>query len=790
MLCPGCRQTPGSAEDFNRNWLFHPGDAEQAADRDYDDARWRQLDLPHDWSIEGEFSEDHPTGPAGGGLPAGTGWYRKHFRLEAADNTKRIFVDFDGVYRNSEAWINGHYLGKRANGYISFGYELSPYVLFGDEKNILAVRVDNSLQPNSRWYTGSGIYRKVRLRKEDPVHMEKWGTVLRFPRITKDSARLEAEIALDYCGELPRGLELRTRIVDASGKKAGPVLRTAVGSGSIRLSHLITGPVLWSPEHPVLYTLHCALIRDGRTVDEKETHFGIRYYTFADDGSFLLNGEKLEIRGVNMHHDLGALGAAVNSRAIGRQLEILKGMGVNAIRTAHNPAAPELLDLCDRMGFLVMEEAFDVWRKKKMDFDYHMDFEANYERDLADMVRRDRNHPSIFAWSIGNEIREQFDSTGLELTCELASIVKAHDPTRPVTCALTETDPEKNYISRSGCLDLLGFNYKIHDWKHFPESFPGRQMIATENMSAYATRGHYDMPSDSARVWPRRSGEEIIGPNADFTVSAYDHVHAFWGSSHEATLREYHRHDFIPGIFIWSGFDFLGEPVPYEWPAKSSYYWVVDLAGFPKDVYYLYRSLWTGEPTLHLFPHWNWEEGREVDIWAYYNRADEVELYLNGRSLGKRQKKDSSYHVMWRVPFEAGSVRAVSRKDGKDVMERVIRTSGPGRHIRLSADRQAIMAGGEDLCFVTVSIHDGRGTPVPRADNLVRFSLEGPGSIAGVDNGYQASHESFKADVRRTFHGKCLVIVRPDHKAGTLTLSAESEGLESHSIKIKVKSRP
>ncbi|MBN2611486.1 MAG: DUF4982 domain-containing protein, partial [Bacteroidales bacterium] len=546
----------------------------------------------------------------------------------------------------------------------------------------------------------------------------------------------------------------------------------------------LDSPKLWSVDTPYLYNLKTEIYSDKRKTDEYDVPFGIRSFRFSAENGFFLNERPMKIRGVNLHHDLGALGAAVNIRAIERQLELMKGMGVNAIRTAHNPPAPEFLDLCDRMGFIVMAEAFDVWKKKKVKYDYHIDWNENHERDLRDMVLRDRNHPSVFIWSIGNEIREQFDSTGISIAKELVAIVKSVDTTRPVTCALTETNPSKNFIYQSDALDLLGFNYKIHEWQNFKENFPGQTMIATENMSVYSTRGHYDMPSDSVRYWPRKHGEEIIGANPDYTVSAYDMVCAYWGATHEETLNALSENKFVPGMFIWSGIDFLGEPEPYGWPAKSSYYGVVDLAGFPKDVYYLYKSIWTDEPVLHLFPHWNWNEGEEIDVWAYYNHADVVELFLNDVSLGKKRKGPGDFHVMWRVKFQPGTIRAVSKKNGVQVLDKTIKTAGKPAGIELIADRNTIKANGKDLAFITVKIVDKEGTLVPYADNMVHFNVKGPGKIVGVDNGYQASHEPFKVNFRKAFNGMCLVIIQSSIKAGAVIINADSENLTSGSLKI------
>lgn len=771
-------------QNFNADWKFFLGNDSLAFKPEYNDSEWRDLNLPHDWSIEGEFSVDNPTKPAGGALPAGIGWYRKTFVLDNKDDNKQIYIDFDGIYRNSEVWINGHYLGKRANGYISFQYDLTPFINFNGKKNVIAVKADNSLQPNSRWYTGSGIYRNVRLIKTSSVHIDHWGVNLTVSDISSDSALIHLSTKLKGDLNQNKRLTLVTSIADFDDNllTINSITKTQPTDSIIQQDISLVNTKFWSPESPYRYKLKIEVDVDDNKADELVIPFGIRYFRFDADSGFYLNGKPYEIKGVNMHHDLGALGATVNKRAIERQLELMKGMGVNAIRTSHNPPAPEFLDLCDSMGFLVMDEAFDVWKKKKVKYDYHIDWDDNHKKDLRDMVLRDRNHPSVFMWSIGNEIREQFDSSGISIARELASIVKDLDSTRPVTCALTETDPSKNFIYQSGALDVLGFNYKHEDWANFRKNYPGQKMIAAENMSAYATRGHYDMPSDSTMHWPEKYGDPIIGANPDYTVSAYDNVCAFWGATHEETLKAYYQYDFISGLFIWCGIDFIGEPVPYEWPAKNSYYGVVDLAGFPKDVYYLYQSIWTDTPTLHVFPHWNWKPGDVVDVWAYYNQADEVELFLNGKSLGTKSKGKDEFHVMWRVNYQPGELKAISRKDGKIVLERIINTAGPSAKIELTADRRDICADGRDMSFITVKILDKADNLVPDASNLVEFDMIGRGFIAGVDNGYQASHEPFKAKQRKAFNGMCLVIVQSNGKAGNILLEATSEGLDPATI--------
>ena len=793
-----------TVSDFNHDWRFFLGNDSSAIGNNYDDSKWRNLDLPHDWSIEGNFSKEHPTTVNEAALPAGIGWYRKTFALPVSSEEKRVYINFDGVYKNSEVWINGFYLGKRPNGYISFRYELTGHLNFGNKKNVIAVKVDNSAQPDSRWYSGSGIYRKVWLEETNTIAVAQWGSFITtksvewIPKtedmnVTAVSANIDLSLEIQNSSNVDQQVKLRTIIYNMEGKRVAEnsinttiKIQHIVKTSTIKQSVVIKAPNLWSANKPYLYKAVTIITGKGKLLDEYKTEFGIRTFAFDAAKGFFLNKKHLKILGVCNHHDLGALGAAVNKRAIERQLEILKAMGCNAIRTAHNPPAPELLDLCDKKGFIVMDEAFDMWVKRKNKMDYHLEFDRWHKQDLEDQIKRDRNHPSVFLWSIGNEIREQFDTTGKTITKELVSIIKNLDDTRPVTSALTENIPSKNFIYQSRALDLLGFNYKWKDYDSLPIRFPGEKFIASETMSALATRGQYDLPSDSIRLWPP-DGKPGFKGNSDLTVSAYDNAYAYWGSTHEAGWNAVKKHDFISGLFVWSGFDFLGEPVPYQWPARSSYYGIIDLAGFPKDAYYMYQSEWTNKPVLHLFPHWNWQPGKVVDVWAYYNNADEVELFLNNRSLGVRKKNDDTMHVMWRVKYEPGTLKAVSRMKGRTVLESQIKTAGPPARIQLTADRKSIRANGEDLSFITVKILDKDGNIVPYADNMVNFKVSGEGVIAGVDNGLQTSMESFKADHRKAFNGLCLLIVQSSRSKGNIFVEATSKGLQSVKTMITVK---
>ena len=770
--------------DFNKNWHFTLGDSTfDASQRAFDHSEWRQLRLPHDWSIEGEFNQENPAGVGGGALPGGIGWYRKSFTLPESDSAKNIFIDFDGVYMNSSVWVNGQLIGERPNGYISFRYELTPHLNFGEE-NVIAVKVDNSAQPNSRWYSGAGIYRNVRLVKTNNVFVDHWGAKVTTSEVSKSQAKVHIDLEVNNRGE-GGNVTITNAIVDQNGKtiaEQSEVQNLQTGTNQLNYDMDVQSPHLWSVDDPFMHKVITKIEGENGELDTYETPLGFRYYEFDSEKGFVLNGEQLKILGVCNHHDLGALGAAVNTRALQRQLEIMKEMGVNGIRTAHNPPAPELLALCDSMGFIVMDEIFDMWAKKKSEYDYSLYWDEWHERDLVDFIKRDQNHPSIFMWSIGNEILEQWDTTGITIAKELADKVRELDD-RPITSALNDPQPQNN-IYKSGALDIVGFNYNHKLYEDFPKNFPNEVFIATETTSALATRGHYDLPSDTIKRWPIRWDLEFTEGNPDNTVSAYDHVSAPWGSTHEETWKIMKKHDFLSGMYIWTGFDYLGEPTPYGWPSRSSYFGVVDLAGFPKDAYYMYQSEWTNKDVLHIYPHWNWTEGEAVDIWAYCNNADEVELFLNGESQGIRKKEGDDLHVMWRLPFTAGTLKAVSRKDGKEVLTKEIKTAGEAAQIELIADRASIQADGKDLSFVTVKVLDKDGNVLPNANHLIEFEVEGNGELIAVDNGDPTSMESFQAKQRKVFHGLGLAVIQSNEQAGEIKLIAKSAGLTQKELMI------
>ena len=801
-------------ENFNYGWKFSLNADSTAAEPNYDDDMWQTLDLPHDWSIEGDFSNENPCTAGGGALPGGYGVYRKHFKMPNLDNGKRVFICFDGVYWQSTVYINGKKAGFRPNGYISFEYDITD-LLNKSGNNVIVVTVDNSDQPNSRWYSGSGIYRNVKLKIVNDTHFIEPETFVAPSNITEKSANIDITTMLAGKGEY----DVNVEITAPDGTLAATICEKASAGIAKKITNItVDNPKLWSPTSPNIYTAHLVASQEGKTIDEYSTTFGIRYFDFDANNGFSINGKPTKINGVCQHHDLGALGTAINHRALQRQLEILKNMGCNAIRTSHNPPAVELLNLCDSMGFLVMDEAFDMWARKKSPNDYAKYFPTWHERDLTDLIKRDRNHPSVIMWSIGNEILEQWgdistDTLSIEkanlmfnfaaqlskkddnssemhvnsLLCKkLVDLVKSLDPTRPITTGNNETEPS-NLLFKAKALDIIGFNYHEYNWgEQFKKKYPGLPLIITESTSALQTRGYYIAPADTQYLWPARW--DIPFETDHHQCSAYDNVRTPWGSTHETTLREYMKYPWVSGIFVWTGFDYLGEPTPYGWPSRSSYFGIVDLAGFPKDSYYLYKSVWTNDYVLHLLPHWNWAEGDIIDVIAYTNMKD-VELFLNGESLGKKDLDTSqSLHLSWRVEYKPGELKAVGHSvDGVEISD-IVRTAGKPSRLVSNADRYSINADGCDLSFITVDVVDNRGVVVPNADNMIKFSVSGPAKIVGLDNGNPICHESFKGTQHSAFNGKCLCIIQSVRgDAGRVVLTAEADGLHKTQVEIYTK---
>ena len=813
-LCCALSASARDQQNFDKGWLFTLADSAGMEKASYVDINWRHLDLPHDWAIEGDFAPTNPSGASGGALPGGIGWYRKHFSVNPKEKNQRYVIAFDGVYMNATVYINGQKLGTRPYGYSSFEYDLTPYInKKGD--NVVAVRVNNGDQPNSRWYSGCGIYRHVWLVKsQKDSFINQWG------QYVSTTPQGEVKVSIDATSSAGKQkLSVRNTIYDAAGKVV------AKNVGGLEQTLQVANPHLWGIGDGYLYTVKSELLVGGKVMDTETAKVGFRDIKFDVQKGFFLNGKNMKINGVCEHHDFGCLGAALNEDAMHRKLTILREMGVNAIRSSHNPPAPELLNMCDSMGLLVMDESFDMWRRKKSQNDYARFFDEWHQRDLSDLVKRDRNHPSVFMWSIGNEVLEQWSDAGADtlsleqanlilnaghdastlansdelsvnslLTQHLAKIVRQYDPwgsSRPITAGCNEPDP-KNHLFKSGALDVIGFNYH-HQWvKDVPQNFPGKPFIFSESVSALQTRGYYMMPSDSIYTAPVEWWLPYTDPS--FMCSAYDNMHASWSSTHEETWDVVKHNDFVGGQFIWTGFDYIGEPTPYAYPARSSYFGIIDLAGLPKDTYYMYQSEWTQKPVLHLFPHWNWLPGQTIDLWCYYNQADEVELFVNGKSQGIRKKtvygaqnegdayqKSTEYHVMWRVTFEPGEVKVVARKEGKEIASQTIKTAGAPHHLVLKKTYQGNLAYGssEPTTFVEVDVVDKDGNLCPNADNQVFFSVDQGMEILGVDNGCQTSLERFKANNRKAFFGKCVIVLK-----GKGSLKAQAVDLTSASLNL------
>jgi beta-galactosidase len=787
--------------NFDADWRFFKGESQGAEQPGFDDARWRALRLPHDWAIEGQF--DPAQNPHTGALPIfGTGWYRKSFTLPGNARGRQFQVQFDGAMSNARVWLNGRELGHRPYGYISFAFDLTPYLNFGGE-NVLAVRLTPE-DRSSRWYPGAGIYRNVWLIVTGPIHVGQWGTYVTTPEITNERAAVSVRTEIANQSATEGTVTLRTSIVDAAGKPVAGGFSKAVVAGhgvqTVTSSLSVPRPQLWDIDRPYLYTVISEVLDGSRVVDRYTTPLGIRTLVFDAKRGFLLNGRHVKLQGVCDHHDLGALGAAVNRRATERKLEILRRAGVNAIRTSHNPPSPELLDLCDRMGFVVMDESFDMWRIPKVPNGYAKYFDEWSERDVRDFVRRDRNHPSVIMWSIGNEIPEQRRPEGGEMAKRLTGLFHQEDPTRPTTSAFNDPDVAvSNHLAEN--VDLFGLNY--HPWQYGKalKEHPGWVVYGSETASCVSSRGVYHLPIQKYEKDPSHQ------------LSSYDVIAPPWAYCPDV---EFHYQDEFPqvlGEFVWTGFDYIGEPTPYfmgrtvgqgaDWPARSSYFGFIDLAGFPKDRFYLYQSQWSKAPMVHLLPHWNWNgrEGQEIPVMAYSN-AEQVELFLNGKSLGRKTrfaetwempvgknaspngKFETKYRRVWQVPYEPGVLRAVAYNGGKQVALDEIHTAGEPAKIRLVPDRAAISADSEDLSFITVRIEDKDGNLCPLADNLVNFKVTGAGKLEAVDNGDAATTESFHADHRKAFSGMALVIVRAGGSTGSIQVTANSEGLAPDSVKL------
>jgi len=822
------QESPRSRESFNQGWkfvkYFNAFNEAVKTDKEpenlqlpsVDDKSWRSLDLPHDWAIEGPFSDtlENNTGL----LPwKGIGWYRKHFSINDNDKGKRIYVDFDGAMANAKVWLNGKYVGEWPYGYTSFRLDLTPYIIAGKD-NIIAVRLDTK-NWDSRWYPGAGIYRNVWLIKTSQLHLAYNGVFCTTPEIKKERGILsvQAEVENHLNETVPVTIKASVFKLNEKFEPAGaPVAESdaitatvqALKDHDFRLDIPIVNPVLWDVYKPELYRVSVTVLNGSSVSDKYETNFGFRTLNFTPRDGFLLNGNRVEIRGVCNHHDLGALGTAFNTRAAERQLEIFREMGCNAIRTSHNPPAPELVELCDKMGFLMEVEAFDTWRIGKKRKDYNLIFNAWHEEDLKSMVRRDRNHPSVIIWSIGNEVPDQRNPY---LSTALNAIVKSEDNTRPVTSGCNDANSGTNGFQKT--LDIFGINYHLAEYQKFFDlkDNANRAMHSSESASTVSSRGEYFFPIVEGDLNNNLPGKGI------FQVTSYDVAYPGWASTPDQQFTLLDKFPAVMGEFVWTGFDYIGEPTPYsgdltginttsrryeqtrkmlesngvtEVPSRSSYFGIIDLAGFKKDRFYLYQSRWRPElPMAHILPHWNWPErkGQITPVYVYTS-GDEAELFLNGKSLGKKKKSQFEYRLKWDdVVYQPGELKVIAFKNGAKWAEDVMKTTGKPSALSISADRQSIRPDGVDLIFITVRIEDKNKLLVPKSNNLVSFSVSGPGKIVATDNGDATSHDPFQSQSRKAYNGLCLVIVKAEKGAtGSFEVKAISKGLKEAAVTVKI----
>lgn len=822
-------QAPRTEQNFNQGWLFSryglQPDGSRVSEPDssssvspekvvFNDSDWRKLDLPHDWGIEGPFRID--LDGYTGKLPwRAIGWYRKHFSILPAEKGKRFYIDFDGAMANAEVWLNGKKIGERPYGYSSFRVDMTPYVLFGSD-NVLSVRL-NTEKLGSRWYPGAGIYRNVRLVKTNPVHIAQWGVFVATPEINKEYAT--ASIELKVLNHLPKSVTTDYQIEifelnqnDQPGKKIakekGNVLTIKEnGYGMDTISVRIRNPKLWDIEKPNRYLARVKIYSDGKLADIYDTPFGVRSIEFTHDNGFLLNGKRVSLNGTCNHHDLGALGTAVNVSALTRQLRILKSFGCNALRTSHNSPSPELLTLADKMGFLVVDEAFDCWATGKTPDDYSVHYQEWHKKDLEMLICRDRNHPSVILWSTGNEVEEQYHPEK-GLARHLTDIIHEYDTTRPVTFGASY--PSKSALNGTELqVDVHGMNYAagVYGGPDFYGEFLNHK--GHEHLSGYS--------SESSSTCSSR-GEYFPGK---FQVSSYDLYEPGWGGLPDQEFAALDKYPAICGEFVWTGFDYLGEPTPFNSDlsillnhaslseeekekekealekiaqarptSRSSYFGIVDIAGFPKDRYYLYQSRWMPDyPMAHILPHWNFPEriGQVTPVFVYTS-GDEAELFLNGQSLGRKKKEPYTYRLRWEdVVYAPGELKVVAYKNGKEWAVDEVKTTGNSSRLKLDVENQTIKANGEDLAFVTVAVTDKDGNRVPTANNVISCRLEGDGEIVATDNGDATCLITFSEPARPAFNGLFLAIIKAKRNAkGTLKLVVESEGLETASVKIPI----
>lgn len=789
--------------NFDLNWKFTQNEVIGGEKTSFNGQDWRTLNLPHDWSIEGEYKEtESGTDWQSGYLPAGIGWYRKTFDLNPAWKNKQIQILFEGAYLNSDVWINGVHLGHRPNGYISFYYDLTPYLKAKD--NVIAVRIDHSKPLTGRWYTGSGIYRSVYLLVHDKTHIKPWGLFFYSPKVNQNKSEFIVEV--DFVNKQSKPVTISATLLDKSGKKVAQTRTKSTGQSTPKLTGSIRNVKLWSPNEPHVYTLVCELKLKGKTIDKTSKIVGFREFSFSASEGFKINDVPMKIKGVCDHHTAGAVGAAVPDDVLYRRLKLLKNMGVNSIRTAHNPYSPTFYAMCDTMGIMVMNEAFDGWEKAKARDDYGNYFEEWWQRDLEDFVKRDRNHPSVFMWSIGNEVSQPTPETQKKIV----DYIHLLDPTRLVTQG--GTDPTRgmkaDYGKSNQYLDVIGFNgngEEVGEFEKFQALNLNIPAIGTEVPHTYQTRGVYRtktawrrrdftapwelkhfIPWDKfkSRVFdiPDLSKDEIFPEEAEnkYYQSSYDNASVRIGARHswQRTL----SFPFLMGEYRWGSFDYLGEAV---WPQRCGNFGIIDICGFPKDHYYLYQSLWSAKPMVHLLPHWTHpgKEGVVIPVVVYTN-CDSAELFLNGKSLGIQ--KYLGEQLVWNVPYEAGEIKVIAYKDNNIAVEKAYQTAGNPETFKINSDKKLLTANSKDVIHMEIDVVDSKGNFCPMADNLIFVDIDGPVRILGMDNGDPIELSRYQVNTKKAFRGKCLLMLQATDKKGDVTVKFHSDGLNSQVYNFKV----
>lgn len=782
--------------ELDSEWKFFKGVNDLAFKKNFDDSGWQDVTVPHDWAIYGPFDKEHDkqtvaivqngeeietekTGRTGALPYMGQGWYRTKFTLPQYKPGQKVLLVFEGAMSEPRIYINGQKAGEWNYGYSYFYFDITTFIK-GDVTHTLAVQLSNR-ELSSRWYPGAGLYRKVQIIVKDEESFDQWGTFITTPYIDRDLAKVNVKSKVSG-----QGLRMVTHILGAEGDTLAQQATGSLYGNEFEQNIAVPKPHLWSPESPYLYTAVSQLFKGELLKDVIRTRFGIRDIAYEPETGFKLNGESRKFKGVCLHHDLGPLGTAVNKSALRRQLSILKDMGCDAIRSSHNMPSIEQLELCDEMGFMFLAESFDEWAKPKVENGYHRFFDTDAEKDVVNLVRATRNHPSVIMWSSGNEVPDQHGSEGVKRAKWLQEIFHREDPTRPVTVGMDQVEATMN-SGFGALLDIPGLNYRTHLYEKAYKTFPQGMILGSETASTVSSRGIYKFPVVKGSMKTYK----------DLQSSSYDMEYCSWSNLPDDDFVLQDDKPWVIGEFVWTGFDYLGEPTPYDssWPSRSSYFGISDLAGLPKDRYYLYRSRWnTEEETLHILPHWNWQgrEGEITPVFVYTN-YNSAELFINGKSMGVQHKHDKTpqnrYRLMWMdVLYEPGELKVVALDEqGKAVAEKSVFTSSKPYKIKLEADRREISADGKDLAFVTVSVTDKNGVPCPTATEQLHFDVSGAGRFKAVCNGDPTSLEPFHKPTMKLFSGKLVVLVESDTRVGDIELTVKGKGLKKGVVSLKSK---